>query len=58
MNVLHDHKTGKEYKIMFYDTVFPNGKGGLRVEIMNTDAYPDDLGTLVVENGKLKVIQW
>ena len=55
---LFDLKTGKEYRIELISVMFPNGKGGLRVEIMNTDGLSDDLGTLIVNDGKLKIIQW
>lgn len=58
MRTLIDMVTGREFKIQLISVMFPNGKGGLRVEIMNTEAFSDDLGTLIVENGKLRVIQW
>ena len=58
MRILKDLNTGKEYHIDLISVMFPNGKIGLRVEILNTDGFPDDLGTLIVVDGKLKVIQW
>jgi len=57
MPILKDLKTGKEYRIDFTAVMFPSGGGGIRVENYESDTGTD-FGTLVVVDGKLKIIQW
>lgn len=57
MNYLKDSETDKEYLIELISVMFPSGKNGLKVRVINSK-LPDDLGTLVIQNGKLKIVQW
>ena len=48
-----DADTKKECWIEFIWTMFPSGASGYRVE-----ANGEDLGTIIIVDGKLKIVQW
>jgi len=69
--IMRDVKTGKEYSIDFTYVAFPakplGSKMGYRVEgfcemgkTKSGISYGDmkEFGTLIIDNGKLKIIQW
>jgi len=55
----NDIKTDKTYNVDWVWVMFPNGKSGYRLEYIDDESlFPEDLGTLVVDDGKLKIVQW
>jgi len=66
--LMHDTKTSKEWSIDFTFVAFPGLKhSGQRVEGFHQigvteDGYPkgeiEEFGTLIISDGKLKIVQW
>ena len=56
---MHDIVTDKEYRLDWTWVMFPNGKTGYRLEYLDKDApFTEDLGTLLINKGKLEIVQW
>jgi len=54
----NDIKNDKEYKCDWVWCMFPNGKTGYRLEYIDDSLYNQEFGTLIVDDGKLRIIQW
>jgi len=54
-----DHTTGELYRCDWVFVGFPSGKTGYRLEYLPKDGiFSEDFGTLYVDGGMLKIVQW